>query len=54
MFMTRYFVCPLCKKEIKNDLEHIHNHTRSKHSELIVDQYTITVINLQSNWIEKE
>ena len=50
----RYFICPICRTEIKNDLEHIHSHLRSKHSEIIIDQYTITVINLQSNWIEKE
>jgi hypothetical protein len=50
----RFFICPLCKKELPNDIEKIHGHCRSKHSEIIVDQYTITVINLQSNWIEKE
>ena len=52
--MVRYFVCPICKKELPNDIEKIHGHDRSKHSEIIVDQYTITVINLQSNWIDKE
>ena len=50
----RFFICPICKTELKNDLEIIHSHLRYKHTEIIVDQYTITVINLQSNWIDKE
>lgn len=52
--MVKIFICPICKLEIQEDLEKIHGHVRSKHYEIIVDQYTITVINLQSNWIEKE
>jgi hypothetical protein len=50
----RFFICPICKSELRNDLEIIHQHIKKKHYEIILDQYTITVINLPDNWIEKE
>lgn len=52
--MVKYFICSICQAEIKNDLEHIHGHQRSTHSERIIDQYTISEINNTKNWIEKE
>jgi hypothetical protein len=49
----RFFICPTCQKEIPEDVELVHKHIRDKHFERILDQYTISVLNTSSNWIEK-
>lgn len=50
----RYFICPSCKEEIVEDYELIHMHIRANHYERILDQYTISELNKENNWVEKE
>jgi hypothetical protein len=50
---NKYFICPYCKKETQNDIDLIHKHVKL-HSERILDQVTIKLMDESANWVEKE